>query len=361
MILNKKLVITALMTAITTISVTGCSQKEMPNAATENTGVTITNCGKAVTYTSPQKWFVNDVTLLSTVLAIGAQDKIRWTTSVQRDLAALQDIYPAAKSPTWKDEGSGYPALETLVAASPDIYIAGWNYGLSETKNLTPTTLAEHNIQTYLLTESCRPEETNSQRGIVDPWDAINIDLENLGTLAGTQQQAAEIIADINDRRTALTAAPQATKKPVVFVYDSGTEALFTSGKFGGPQAVITAAGGQNATADLENTWTTVSWEKVAASSPDVFVFVDYEGQTMAEKIAQLEQNPATKDLPAVKEHRYVNLPYVYWTSNPLNIDAAEQLRKALENFGLVPTSSITPKHQLGNQIDGQNFWQRAK
>lgn len=147
MILNKKLVITALMTAIT-ISVTGCSQKEMPNAATENTGVTITNCGKAVTYTSPQKWFVNDVTLLSTVLAIGAQDKIRWTTSVQRDLAALQDIYPAAKSPTWKDEGSGYPALETLVAASPDIYIAGWNYGLSETKTSLlqrlPNTISKH-------------------------------------------------------------------------------------------------------------------------------------------------------------------------------------------------------------------------
>jgi len=49
------------------------------------------------------------------------------------------------------------------------------------------------------------------------------------------------------------------------------------------------------------------------------------------------------KDLPAVSQGRFLNLSYSMWTSGPLNLDAAEQLRKALESWGLAPPSAITP------------------
>ena len=48
-----------------------------------------------------------------------------------------------------------------------------------------------------------------------------------------------------------------------------------------------------------------------------------------------------------MKQGRIVALPYVAWTSSPLNIDAAESLRKALEEADLVPASGITPTHDL--------------
>lgn len=60
-----------------------------------------------------------------------------------------------------------------------------------------------------------------------------------------------------------------------------------------------------------------------------------------------LKSNPATKDLPAVTEERFLNLPIPAWTSSPLNINSAEQLRKALEEHGLVPASDIEPEHDL--------------
>ena len=41
------------------------------------------------------------------------------------------------------------------------------------------------------------------------------------------------------------------------------------------------------------------------------------------------------------------NLPIPAWTSSPLNINSAEQLRKALEEHGLVPASDIEPEHDL--------------
>lgn len=132
-----------------------------------------------------------------------------------------------------------------------------------------------------------------------------------------------------------------------MLLFDSAKGAVFTSGRYGGPQGIIDAAGAANLAADVADTWTTVSWEKVATAKPDFIAFVHYGQQTMADKIAQLEANPATRDLPAVQEKRYLNLPYAAWTSSPLNVDAAENLRKALEEASLLPASQITPRHDL--------------
>jgi iron complex transport system substrate-binding protein len=56
-----------------------------------------------------------------------------------------------------------------------------------------------------------------------------------------------------------------------------------------------------------------------------------------------LQARDGIKDLPAVQQNRFLNLPYGVWTSSPLNIDAAEQVRKALEGWGLVPPSALQP------------------
>lgn len=90
---------------------------------------------------------------------------------------------------------------------------------------------------------------------------------------------------------------------------------------------------------DLKDTWTEVSWERLAAAQPDAFLFVDYPGQTFEQKVAVLKAHPATRNLSAVKQERFLNLPYAMWTSGPLNIDAAEEVRGALEQWGLAPTT----------------------
>ena len=241
-----------------------------------------------------------------------------------------------------------------MLAAEPDIYVAGWNYGFSESTGVNPDALAEHDIATYTLTESCRQEaagEDNSrvgyQRGIVDPWEAVRIDLRNLGAITGNEQQADEVIADMDNRLKALEQAAQPEAAPVGLIFDSATEAPFTSGAFGAPQGILEKAGAVNAAADIEDTWTTTTWEKIAESEPDFIAFVDYPGQTFAEKVEMVRSNPATRDLEAVKENRFINLPYSMWTESPLNIDTAEYVRAALEEFGLAPKSEISPKLTL--------------
>ncbi len=85
-------------------------------------------------------------------------------------------------------------------------------------------------------------------------------------------------------------------KEPVrVFVYDSGTEKPFTSGRFGIPTAMIEAAGGINIMEDVEKSWTEVSWEPVIDRNPEVIVIVDYGDVTAEQKIAFVKENPAFK------------------------------------------------------------------
>ncbi|KRB73101.1 iron transporter [Nocardioides sp. Root190] len=318
------------------LGLSGCGAATTAGPQADGT-VSITNCGEKVEFPAPaQKLFVNDSNLISMVLALGAEDQVAAVSSIGRDEKVLTEHYGDAVAGL-NQVSNDYPGLETVIAAKPDVMVAGWNYGYDETKQLTPNSLGQRDIAAYILTESCRQEGSDA-RGIVDPWTALRDDMTNLGAITGRTDEAAAVVADFDDRLATLADAPKAKTPPVLFVFDSGEKAVFTSGAFGAPQAILEAGGGNNAMVDLKDTWTEVSWESLAASKPDAFVFVDYPGQTFAQKVAVLKANPATRDLPAVKEDRFLNLPYAMWTSGPLNIDAAEEVRATLEKWGMVPT-----------------------
>lgn len=306
--------------------------------------VVVTNCGEQVAFPSPAKrLFVNDGNLISMVLAIGAAKQTVAVSSMQRDKAVLRKHYGPVVDGL-NDVSRQYPGRETVLAQRPDVMVAGWSYGYDETKKLTPDSLRGHDIGGYVLTESCR-QASGSARGIVDPWTALRTDLRNLGKITSHQRQAGEAVADIDRRLTALRKAPAAAKPPTIFLFDSGDKTIYSSGRFGAPQAIITAGGGRNALEDLADTWTEVSWERLAAAEPDAVLFVDYPPQTFAQKKQILQGHPATRNLPAVRQERFLNLPYALWTSGPLNIDAAEQVRHSLEKWKLVPASGLTPKN----------------
>jgi iron complex transport system substrate-binding protein len=328
---TRTVVLTATLSAL---AFSGCSAAADKQSAPSE--VTVTNCEKQVSFPSPAKrLFVNDSNLISMVLAIGAEDQVAAVSSLNRDQEVLSEHYGPAVGEL-NQVSDDYPSLETVIAQRPDVMVAGWNYGYDEAKHLTPDALATHDIGAYVLTESCRQDDGDA-RGIVDPWTALRDDLTNLGQITGHTTQAKKVTADLDARLEALADAPQPEKKPVLFVFDSGDKAIFTSGAFGAPQAIIDAAGGRNAVEDLKDTWTEVSWERLAAAQPDAFLFVDYPGQSFEQKVAILKAHPATRNLPAVKQERFLNLPYAMWTSGPLNIDAAEDARAALEKWGLAP------------------------
>lgn len=311
----------------------------------EAQSITITNCDTDLEFPSPaQRLFINDGNMISMALALDAQDQVVAVSSMQRDAETLARHYGQDAVDGLNQVAPEYPSLETVLAQDPDTMIAGWNYGYSEDKNLTPDGLRADGIPAYTLTESCRQIDGQSARGTVPPWDALRADLTNIGEITGRTDQAKDVIADVDERLAALESAPTAEDPPTIFLFDSATDTVFTSGRFGAPQAIIEAAGATSATADVDDTWVAVSWERVAAANPDAFLFVDYPPQTFAEKVELLRTRPGFADLPAVRDSRFLNLPYALWTSGPLNVDAAEQVRAQLEEWQLVPESGITPQ-----------------
>jgi len=325
------------LSAAAVLALAGCSAAADKARGGAQGTVSVTNCGERVAFPAPaRRLFVNDSNLISMVLALGAQDQVAAVSSLNRDDEVLTEHYGAAVGEL-NQVSDDYPGLETVIAQRPDVMVAGWNYGYDEAKHLTPDSLAQRDISAYVLTESCR-QEGSSARGIVDPWTPLRDDLANLGEITGHTDEADRVVDDLDGRLQALAESPQPDHAPVLFVFDSGDKAIFTSGAYGAPQAIIEAAGGRNAVEDLKDTWTEVSWERLAAAQPDAFLFVDYPGQTFEQKVAILEDHPATRDLPAVKEERFLNLPYAMWTSGPLNIDAAERVHTSLEQWGLAPT-----------------------
>ncbi|MFY0405489.1 ABC transporter substrate-binding protein [Solicola sp. PLA-1-18] len=321
----------------------GRSDDDVAGSAT----VTLDNCGRQAAFPEPaERLYVYDGGMISMVLSIGAAANVAGIAGLNDDEQVLKRAYGADVVDALPVATEKSPTLENVIATRPDVVFAGWNYGWNEDDNLTPDALADRDIAAYTLTESCRQGDGEA-RGTVPPWDALRTDLTNLGRITGHEDGAAARVADIDERLEKLESAPQATERPTVFLFDSGTTAPFTSGSFGGPQAIIDAAGARNATEDLEDTWTTVSWERVVSSQPDYVAFVDYPGQTFEEKVQVLRSNPSTRDLPAVREGRFLNLPYAAWVSGPLNIDAAEQLRSSLEEQDLVPATDIRPDVDL--------------
>ncbi|MGV0837874.1 ABC transporter substrate-binding protein [Mycolicibacterium thermoresistibile] len=332
----------------------GCGTQA--ESATTDT-VTVTNCGEEVTYEQPvERLFVNDGGMIAIALAAGAREQMIAVSSMARDVDVLRLEY-GSQVDDLNEVAPARPTLENIVGAKPQLLYAGYNYGMGEERGITPEILARHGIAVYQLSEACRQVEGQAVRGTMDPWVALDTDLRNIGLLTGNAEQGARAADDIAQRLETLRAAPQPEHKPTVFLFDSGTDTIFSSGAFGGPQGIIDAAGARNATEDVADTWTTVSWERIATADPDVIVFVDYPGQSVEEKISALRNNPASRNLRAVRESRFINLPYAMWVSSPLNIDAAETLRSTLEKHGLAPQSGITPSldvKQLG--LDG-NDW----
>lgn len=320
-----------------------CASDDADDAGSSAAGaITVENCGEDVTVDEPiTELYAYDGGIISIALSVGARDELVAVTGMERDEELLELAYPDDRVDELTVVGDQFPTLENVLAVDPQMMFAGWGYGFSESRNLLPEMLHERDIETYLLSETCQQEDGG--RGTMEAWDALTTDLRNIGELTGHGEQAEEVVADIEERRAALEAAPEGDGTPTAFLFDSGTDAIFTSGSYGGPQAIFDTAGVTNATAEVDDTWTEVGWETLAASDPDIIFFVDYPGQSYEDKVAVLQANPASRGLEAVQEERFVNLPYAMWVSGPLNIDAAEWVRTAVEHFGLAPESGIEP------------------
>lgn len=291
--------------------------------------VTVKSCNREVTFDAAPKHAVsNDVNLTEMMLALGLTDRMAGYTGVSGWKTLDEKLRAGIKA--LPELSPKYPTKEVLLGADADFYFAGWNYGMKVGGEVTPETLAPFNIKVYELTESCIHIMKKNKASMDDMY----ADILNLGRIFGVEEKAEALVADYRKSLADIIAKVPATgKRPKVFVYDSGEDKPFTAGRFAMPTALIEAAGGTNIMDDVETSWTTIGWEPVIARNPDAIVIVDYGKVTAEQKADFMRKNPAFKDIPAVKNNRFIVLPYVEATPGPRNIEAVKTL---VDGFGKV-------------------------
>lgn len=289
--------------------------------------VTVQNCGEALTFeTTPERVVVHDMNMTEMAFALGLQDRIV-------GLTGITGWYKT--SPTFDEERGDipelapkYPTVENLLAASPDLFFAGWYYGMKPGGEVTPDTLAPFGIKTMVLTESCihlhkdRPEAT---------MDLLFDDVLRLGQVMDVSAKAEGLVEGWRAQLAQIEALTQAQDRPRVFLLDGPADAPFTAGKYAIPDAMIAAAGGQNVTSDMDTSWGRTSWEAVAAANPEFLVLLDYQtGNGAADTFKFLQEHPVMSGTDAVKNERWIGLRYEELTPGPANIAAIEKMAAAL-------------------------------
>lgn len=288
--------------------------------------VTVTSCDRQLTIEQPpQRAVSQDINLTGMLLALGLKSRMvgysgisAWKTPNPELMAQLADLPELA---------ARHPSLENLLNVEADFFFAGWNYGMRVGGEVTPASLARFGIPVYELSESCAHVMPRRVASLEDVYN----DLHNLGRIFAVQPRAEALVQGMQQRVAAVRERlADSGPAPRVFLYDSGEESPFTAGRLAMPQALIEAAGGRNVMDELAASWVRVGWEAVISSDPEVILIVDYGERSAAQKRDFLLQHPALQGLTAIREQRFVVLPYLAVTPSLENAAAIETLAAAL-------------------------------
>lgn len=295
---------------------------------TRGDSVTVDNCGVPLTLEKiPERVVVHDINMSEMVFALGLQEKVVGLTGISGWYKTTEDFTKARGE--IPELAPKYPTLENLVAASPDLFFAGWYYGMKPGGDVTPETLAPHGIDTLVLTESC--VHLNEDRPAAS-FDLLYDDVMRLGKIFGKAEEAESLVADWKDRLSEIKASIGDAGAKRWFLYDSGDDKPFTAGKYAMPTAMIEALGGKNITASMDTSWGRASWEAIAAADPEFLILLDYQSGGGAQDLLDfLKAHPVMKHSTAVKNEAYVALRYEELTPGPANIEAVAKMAAALK------------------------------
>ena len=289
--------------------------------------ITVDNCGETLTFeTIPERIVVHDMNMTDMAFALELQDRIVGLTGItgwyktSPEFDNLRGDIP--------ELAPKYPTIENLVSADPDMFFAGWYYGMRPGGDVTPDTLAEFGIKTLILTESCVHLDKNRP---VASMDLLFGDVLRLGKVMNAEDRAKTLVAGWKAELAAIETQTADLERLRVFLLDGPADAPFTAGKFAIPDAMIAAAGGVNVTHELDISWGRTSWEKVAAANPQFLVLLDYQtGNGAADTFKFLQEHPVMSQIDAVKNERWIGLRYEELTPGPANIRAITKMAQRM-------------------------------
>jgi iron complex transport system substrate-binding protein len=288
--------------------------------------LTVSSCGVEAELDSPPERIVTiKSSATEMVLALGAGDRLVGTAFSDGELPV--DLADAGRDVPVLAEKN--PGSESVLELEPDLVYAGWESNLSADGAGERGMYAGLGIATYVSPSACKSAEHQPDRLT---FDLVFDEITEMGAVLGRADAAAELV---DAQRAQLDGVERSTAGLSALWYSSGSDTPYVGGGIGAPQMIMEAVGLRNIAEDVPDTWASLGWESVAAEDPDVIVLVDSAWNTADNKIEVLESNPVTAELPAVREGRYLTVPFPATEAGvrnvPAVVDLAEQLSRMEE------------------------------
>jgi iron complex transport system substrate-binding protein len=254
------------------------------------------------------------------LLALGVGERLIGVAYIDDDLDLARGSYRGV--PLLSRQ---YPSAEAVYEQRPDLVVAGFASAF-RLGNLSREELAGHGVASYLLDAGCGAWQD-------DLFSGVETDLTTLGDLLGEQERAQKLI---RQQRAELAQARRhfSGNKPLeVFYLDSASNGLESQGRRGVVTQLLHAAGAHNLFEDVDLGGFTANSEQLLARNPDVILLADALWSTADQKIRTLRADPVLSRLPAVREGRFVALPFTHLFPGVQSGQASRELAQALERF----------------------------
>jgi iron complex transport system substrate-binding protein len=311
--------------AAAAILLSGCAAGAQEPTESPSRPMSLDNCGTPIDLTQapPKRVVTIKSTSTEMLLALGLGDRIVGTAFQD---GPVPDRWAAAAAgiPVLADK---VPSQEVVLEAEPDFVYAGWESNFSADGAGTRGDLAALGIRSYVSPAACKEAGYQPDRLTFADIDEEIGEIARIFDVDDTDLLAAQhaTLASINEDTRGLTA----------LWFSSGSDIPYVGAGIGAPQLILDTIGVRNIAADVKDTWASYNWESVIAANPDVIVLVDASWSTKEKKIRVLEENPATAGLDAVKNHRYLIVPFAASEAGVRTVDAAADLARQLRELSV--------------------------
>ncbi|KOG38654.1 ABC transporter substrate-binding protein [Streptomyces resistomycificus] len=328
---------TALLAA-GSLLMTGCGDS---GPAASQAAVSLDNCGREVRVQAPPERAVSlNQGTTEIMLSLGLADRMAgtatWTDPVMKGLEKAN-----AKVERIADNN---PSFERVLDVEPDFVAASFVSTLGKGGVATREQFEKLGVPTYVSPSDCVGKDNSGDGdGVRDqPVTADDVygEVRDLAAVFGVKERGERLVAALKRRMAKATAGVDASDVSLLFWF-ANSESPYMAGCCGAPGVITRALGAKNVFDDTHDEWPQINWETVADRDPDVLVIGDLTrrsqtAESAERKIAFLESDPVTRNMTAVRHHRYVLLSGQAMNPTIRTIEGVERVAAGLREFGLV-------------------------
>lgn len=310
--------------------------------------LTVENCGVKETFThAPQRVVTVGQHETELMLALGLEKRIS-ATSVW--FGPLPDAL-AERGKGLKKLADNAPSFEAVTAQNPDLVLAQYHWHIGpQGETGTREQFASLGIPTWVSPADCIgksvTDSSNGDGARSTPFSIAEIarEISELAAIFDVQPQGEKLNEALKLRiQKAQARSQHARPLKVVFWFSSSRLKgdPWVAGDYGAPGWISHTLGLKNII-DSHDEWPAVSWEHIAQAQPDIIVIAEmsrrlYPADDVAVKKAFLNDDPVTRNLPAVKNGHIIVVPAMSLNPSLRNVDAVEAIGDKLATFQAEP------------------------